>query len=116
MLALYAAIAQLCNKQTSIFTIRSQLRNSNDCDTIRTRYIRFEKGFDVGFYDILKRIADDEGVPLTSIGPKIGKGPSYVNGGATRGSDPSTSNAAAMLSACGWTLAAIRPTRYRPTR
>lgn len=65
-------------------------------------------GFDVGFYDILKRIAANEEVPITAIGPKIGKGASYVNGGAARGSDPSTSNAAAMLEACGWRLVAVR--------
>ena len=70
-------------------------------------YTGLETGFDVGFYDILKRVADAEDMAMSSIGPKIGKGPNYVNGGITRGSVPSVDNAALMLDACGWTLAAI---------
>ena len=60
----------------------------------------------MGFYDVLRKAAESAGVPLTHIGPAMGKTAAYVNGGMARGSDPSTGNAAAMLAACGWQLLA----------
>lgn len=61
----------------------------------------------MGFYDVLKDASELSGVALTRIGPKLGRDRSYVSGAAARGSVPSVDNAAAMLSACGYALAAV---------
>lgn len=61
----------------------------------------------MGFYDVLKEVSDVSGIPLAKIGPALGRAPSYVSSAAARGSEPSTSNAAAMLAACGYELCAV---------
>lgn len=58
-------------------------------------------------YDALKHAAKDAGVPLTHIGPAMGKPSTYVNNGITRGSSPRCNTMAAMLGVCGYSLAAI---------
>lgn len=59
------------------------------------------------FYDALKIAAKKAGVPLSKIGPAIGRNGAYVSSAIGRGSDPSTGNASAMLGACGWALVAV---------
>jgi hypothetical protein len=59
------------------------------------------------WYEVLYKAAHDSGTPVTAIGPAIGKGPAYVAGGKSRGSVPLVTNAAAMLSACGYALVAV---------
>lgn len=66
-----------------------------------------EVRFDVGFYDVLRDVSKRSGVALTAIGPRLGRCRSYATSGEARGSVPSVDNAAAMLAACGWSLAAI---------
>lgn len=63
--------------------------------------------FDVGFYDVLQDAAAASGVSLSSVGVALGHSRSYVLGAMSRGSVPSVDNAAAMLAACGWSLAAV---------
>lgn len=63
--------------------------------------------FDVGFYDVLQEAAEASGVSLSSVGVAMGHSRSYVLGAMSRGSVPSVDNAAAMLDACGWSLAAV---------
>lgn len=63
--------------------------------------------FDVGFYDVLQEAAEASGVSLNAVGVAIGRSASYVSSSRARGSVPSVDNAAAMLAACGWSLAAI---------
>lgn len=66
-----------------------------------------EARFEVGFYEVLDEVAARSGIATTRIGPAIGRARSYVSGNRARGSVPSVDNAAAMLAACGWSLAAI---------
>ena len=61
----------------------------------------------MGFYDVLEDVANKTGESFYSIALKIGRGPSYISGGRSRGSVPSVDNAAAMLAACGWSLVAV---------
>lgn len=61
----------------------------------------------MGFYDVLRKVADASGVSLSAIGVAMGKTRNYVNGGMSRGSEPKADNAAAMLAACGWRLMAV---------
>ena len=58
-------------------------------------------------YDALKKAAKSAGMPLTHIGPAMGKPAPYVNTGITRGSTPKADTLAAMLEVCGYKLAAI---------
>lgn len=58
-------------------------------------------------YDALKHAAKEAGVPLTHIGPAMGKPSTYVNNGITRGSSPQCNTMAAMLDVCGYKLAAV---------
>lgn len=59
------------------------------------------------WYEVIYKAAHDSGTPVTAIGPAIGKGSAYVAGGKSRGSVPLVTNAAAMLSACGYALVAV---------
>lgn len=63
----------------------------------------------MGFYEVLRKVAESAGVSLSAVGLAMGKTRNYVNNGIVRGSDPSTGNAAAMLAACGWSLLAVPP-------
>ena len=57
--------------------------------------------------DAVKTAAERAGVPITHIGPAMGKGRTYANRISARGSTPQADNLAAMLQALGWTLAAM---------
>lgn len=59
------------------------------------------------FYDALREIAKREKKSFTYIAQRLGKTNSYISRAITRNSDPSTANAAAMLSICGWVLCAV---------
>ena len=61
----------------------------------------------MGFYDVLKDVSKRSGVPLVGISERLGRNSAYVSTAIARGSVPSVDNAAAMLAACGWSLAAI---------
>lgn len=61
----------------------------------------------MGFYDVLQEAAGASGVSLGSVGVALGHARSYVSAAIARGSVPSVDNAAAMLAACGWSLAAV---------
>lgn len=56
-----------------------------------------------------------KGVPLSHIGAAMGKAPSYVNSGITRGSTPQADTLAAMLDVCGYALAAVPLEDVPPT-
>lgn len=62
---------------------------------------------DMGFYDVLKDVSKRSCVPLVSISERMGRNSAYVSTAIARGSVPSVDNAAAMLDACGWSLAAV---------
>lgn len=59
------------------------------------------------YYDVLRRASDEVGISLRSVAQAIGRTPAYVSGAIARGSDPSTSRAAAMLDVCGYALVAV---------
>lgn len=58
-------------------------------------------------YEALRSAAKHAGVPLTHIGPAMGKPAPYVNTGMSRGSTPKADTLAAMLDVCGYSLAAV---------
>lgn len=58
-------------------------------------------------YDALKAAANEAGMPLTHIGPAMGKPAPYVNTGISRGSTPKADTLAAMLGVCGYKLVAV---------
>lgn len=62
---------------------------------------------DMGFYDVIRQVADSSGLSLAEVARRMGRAPSYVTGNMARGSAPRVDTAAAMLAACGWSLAAI---------
>ena len=57
--------------------------------------------------EAVKTAAAAAGVPITHIGPAMGKRENYVSVVANKRCDPSTTTAAAMLEACGYALAAV---------
>lgn len=57
--------------------------------------------------EAIKTAAARAGVPVTHIGPAMGKRANYVSSIASRGSSPQCDTAAAMLQACGYALAAV---------
>lgn len=64
-------------------------------------------------YDVIRAALSDAGITQAQAARSIGRNASYINSSAARGSDPSTGNAAALLAAAGYTLAAI-PTELLP--
>lgn len=58
-------------------------------------------------YEVVRSAAKSNGVPITHIGPALGKSSVYVNNGASRGSVPKADTLASMLSVCGYVLAAL---------
>ena len=58
------------------------------------------------YYDALKHAAAAAGKTLADVSRGAGHGRQYVNQAITRGSDPATKNAAALLKTCGWSLVA----------
>ncbi|MCI8425662.1 MAG: hypothetical protein HFJ72_08415 [Adlercreutzia sp.] len=58
-------------------------------------------------YDAVKRAAADAGLSLSQVSRNLGRPSNYIVNGASRGSVPSASIAAAMLEACGWRLVAV---------
>lgn len=57
--------------------------------------------------DVLKQAAATAGVPITHIGPALGKAPNYVNNSTSRSSTPRCDTMAAMLGVCGYALVAV---------
>lgn len=60
------------------------------------------------FYDALYKIAKDVNVSIGQIGRQLGKNDGYVMNAKCRNSEPSTENAAKMLSTCGYALCAVK--------
>ena len=58
-------------------------------------------------YEAVRAAAKSSGVPITHIGPALGKSSVYVNNGASRGSVPKADTLASMLGVCGYVLAAM---------
>lgn len=59
------------------------------------------------FTDVLRQAAASSGLSLRAIGQAVGRAPSYVPGVVSRGTDPATATAAALLEPCGYVLAAV---------
>lgn len=57
--------------------------------------------------EALKQAAATAGVPITHIGPALGKALNYVNNSTSRGSTPRCDTMAAMLNVCGYALVAV---------
>lgn len=64
-------------------------------------------GGTVDFLEALREASTESGVPLTHIGPAMGKRPNYASVYLNKRRDPSTTTAAAMLAPCGYALAAV---------
>lgn len=58
-------------------------------------------------YEAVRTASTASGVPITHIGPALGKSSVYVNNGISRGSVPKADTLAAMLGVCGYALAAV---------
>lgn len=65
--------------------------------------------------EAIKTAAARAGVPVTHIGPAMGKGRNYVSVIAYKQADPSTATAAAMLAPCGYALAAVPVDELTPS-
>jgi hypothetical protein len=59
------------------------------------------------WYSVINGACAQSGVSVSAIGPMMGKSRNYVANARSRGSVPLVTNAAAMLSACGYALVAI---------
>lgn len=66
-------------------------------------------------YEAVRAAAKDSGVPITHIGPALGKSSVYVSNGASRGSIPKADTLASMLSVCGYVLAALPADQVPPS-
>lgn len=60
-------------------------------------------------YDAIKHAAETAGLSLAAVSKEVSNSPNYISNAAARGSVPSTTNAARMLAACGWSLMAAPP-------
>lgn len=58
-------------------------------------------------YSAVREAARRSGVPVTQIGPRLGRDRSYVSSLAAHAKNPKADTLAAMLSACGWSLCAV---------
>lgn len=65
-------------------------------------------------YEAVRSAAKNNGVPITHIGPALGKSSTYVSNGASRGSTPQADTLASMLSVCGYVLAALPADQVPP--
>ena len=59
------------------------------------------------FWETLYTAADNAGVPTTKIGPKLGLSRGYIAACKAQGVTPGLVNAARLLGACGYVLAAL---------
>ena len=57
--------------------------------------------------DVVKAAANTTGVPLSSIGRKMGNSDNFVAKTAGRGSTPRADTLARMLAVCGYSLCAV---------
>lgn len=57
--------------------------------------------------DAVMEAAALSGIPVTHIGPAMGKRPNYINVAIARGRSPQADTLAAMLKPCGYVLAAM---------
>lgn len=58
-------------------------------------------------FSAVKIAARDADMSLRALCRALGKSDNYIANNASRGSDPSARNAAAMFEACGYRLAAV---------
>lgn len=59
------------------------------------------------FYDIVYKLAGEQGISIENLSLKLGKGTRYIGGAKSRGSLPKVDNAAMILDACDYALCAI---------
>ena len=65
--------------------------------------------------DALRAAAGAADVPITRIGPALGKSESYVSATASRGSVPRCDTMAEMAEACGYRLALVPKSDVPPS-
>ena len=65
-------------------------------------------------YEAIKHAADSAGMSLASVSKEVSNSANYISNAMARGSVPSTTNAARMLAACGWSLMAVPPNTEVP--
>mgnify|MGYP006974995398 CR=1 FL=1 len=66
------------------------------------------------FTDVLRAASLESGVSLRAIGQAVGRAPAYGPGVVSRGTDPSTATAAALIEPCGYVLAAVPASQPLP--
>ena len=59
------------------------------------------------FYDIVYKLAKEEGLSIEKLSLKLGKGTRYIGGAKSRGSLPKVDNAAMIVDALGYTLCVV---------
>jgi hypothetical protein len=63
----------------------------------------------------VREAAASSGVPVTHIGPAMGKRPNYINVAMARGRSPQADTLAAMLKPCCYVLAALPADQVPPS-
>lgn len=61
----------------------------------------------MNFYDMLYKIAKENGMTFERLSWKLGHSASYIGGSKSRGSLPRIDNAARIIDACGYTLCVV---------
>ena len=59
------------------------------------------------FYEIVYKLASEEGLSIEKLSLKLGKGSRYIGGAKSRGSLPKVDNAAMILDALDYELCAV---------
>lgn len=59
------------------------------------------------FYQVMRSVSRKEQLSYTAIAELLGKSRGYITTVVSRKTEPRTDNAASMLDACGWVLAAL---------
>lgn len=57
--------------------------------------------------DVVRQVAQNEGIPITQIGLRLGKTRQYVSSLEQYRSNPRVDTMAAMLDVCGYSLCAV---------
>lgn len=61
----------------------------------------------MNFYEIVYKLAEEQGLTIQKLGLMLGKGSRYIGGAKSRGSLPKTNNAAMILNALGYELCIV---------
>lgn len=61
----------------------------------------------MNFYEIVYRLANEQGISIENLCLKLGKSPRYIAGSKSRGSLPKIDNAIMILNELGYTICMV---------